>query len=138
LPALALMTPERAGGTKLSTQHPQPEFSMSPPRWTVPSATTEGTEYEVTVDQNGERVCPCPASQYPKTKGKCWHLKAVQSGVIKPRVRVTQRPTPTPTVTPAVLPGEGVWQAMTRARGEIRRRGPVSDEMAATIAQLDV
>jgi len=69
---------------------------MSAPRWTVPSATTEGTEYEITVDQNGERQCSCEASQYPKTRGKCWHLKAVAAGMVKPRVRVSQRPAPAP------------------------------------------
>ncbi len=74
---------------------PQIQHTMSAPRWSVPSATTEGTEYQITVDANGERVCNCEASQYPKTRGKCWHLKAVASGLAgKPRVRVTQAQRP--------------------------------------------
>jgi hypothetical protein len=76
---------------------------MSAPRWSVPSATTEGTKYEITVDANGERQCSCEASQYPKTRGRCWHLKAVNAGLVKPRVRVSQHaaPAPLPKVTRA-------------------------------------
>lgn len=94
--------------------NPQPEFSMSAPRWPVPSATTEGAEYEITVDQNGERVCNCQASQYPKTRGRCWHLKAVNAGLVKPRVRVSQRPAPAPrpTVTRARTSEAGREAAM--------------------------
>jgi hypothetical protein len=82
--------------------NPQPQFTTGTPRWTVPSATTEGERYEITIDANGERVCTCEASQYPKTRGRCWHLKAVAAGLAgKPRVRVSQRPAPLPKVTRA-------------------------------------
>jgi hypothetical protein len=75
----------------------QPHLTMSTPRWSVPSATTEGTTYEITVNEHGERVCSCEASQYPKTRGRCWHLKAVAAGLAgKPRVRVSQRPATAP------------------------------------------
>lgn len=72
--------------------NPQIQHTMSNPRWSVPSATTEGTGYTITVDANGERVCSCKANDYPKTRGKCWHLKAVNAGLVKPRIRVSQRP----------------------------------------------
>jgi hypothetical protein len=84
---------------------------MSAPRWTVPSATAEGTSYEITVDANGERICSCEASQYPKTRGRCWHLKAVNAGMVKPRVRISQRPAPAP------LPP--VRRARTSVEGEL-------------------
>ena len=72
--------------------NPQIHFTTSAPRWSVPSTTTEGTTYEITVDQNGERRCSCPANDYPKTRGRCWHLKAISTGLVKPRIRVSQRP----------------------------------------------
>ncbi len=72
--------------------NPQIQHTMSAPRWSVPSATVEGTDYQITVDDNGERVCSCKANDYPKTRGMCWHLKAVSAGLVKPRVRVSQRP----------------------------------------------
>ena len=70
----------------------QTQTITSAPRWSVPSATTEGIEYSVTVDANGERRCSCPANDYPKTRGRCWHLKAINAGLVKPRIRVSQRP----------------------------------------------
>jgi hypothetical protein len=59
--------------------------------WTVPSTTTPGVTYLVRADSpTGLLRCSCPASQYPKTRGRCWHLKAVHAGMAgKPRVRVT-------------------------------------------------
>ncbi len=72
--------------------NPQIQVITSAPRWSVPSATTEGIEYIITVDANGERRCSCPANDYPRTKGKCWHLKAISAGLVKPRIRATQRP----------------------------------------------
>ena len=72
--------------------NPQIQFTTGAPRWSVPSATVEGTDYTITVDANGERVCSCKANDYPKTCGKCWHLKAVSAGLVKPRVRVSQCP----------------------------------------------
>jgi hypothetical protein len=74
----------------VTTQTPTTAYTMSAPRWTVPSATTEATKYEITVDQNGERVCNCPANDYPKTRGKCWHLKAVNAGLVKARIRASE------------------------------------------------
>jgi hypothetical protein len=63
----------------------------------VPSATREGVKHVVTEDvETGERSCSCEASDHAKTSGKCWHLRAVASGLIRPRVRVSQRPAPAP------------------------------------------
>jgi hypothetical protein len=105
----------------LSTQNPQPQVTTGLPRWTVPSATTEGTDYTVTVNEHGERVCNCEANGYPKTRGKCWHLKAVASGLAgKPRIRVSQSsgvrvqasaPAPLPTVRRARTSAEGLAYA---------------------------
>lgn len=81
------------------TTNPQSQLSMSAPRWTVPSATTGGTKYEITVDANGERQCNCQANDYAKKRGRCWHLKAVNAGLVKPRIRVSQRPRPAPLAT---------------------------------------
>jgi hypothetical protein len=93
----------------MPSQTPQQAYRIGTPRWTVPSATTEDTEYTITVDANGERQCNCEASQYPKTRGRCWHLKAVNAGLVKPRIRVSQRPAPAPlpTFTRARTSAEG-------------------------------
>ena len=76
----------------MPSQTPPQSYTMSPPRWSVPSATTEGTEYAITVNEHGERVCNCQANDYPKTRGRCWHLKAVGAGMVRPVVRISQRP----------------------------------------------
>ena len=68
--------------------------------YTVPSATREGVEHVVTEDvETGARHCACEASDHPKTAGKCWHVKSVNAGLVKPRVRVSQRPAPAPLPT---------------------------------------
>jgi hypothetical protein len=60
-------------------------------RWQVPSATTPGIVYTVSADSPDSPLsCDCEAGDYPKTRGRCWHLKAVHSGLAgKPRVRVS-------------------------------------------------
>jgi hypothetical protein len=73
-------------------------------RYPVPSATRPEIKHVVTEDvETGERRCNCEASDHPKTRGKCWHLRAVNAGLIRPRVRVSQRPAlaPLPKVTRA-------------------------------------
>ncbi|MGD9891653.1 MAG: hypothetical protein AB7R89_28725 [Dehalococcoidia bacterium] len=61
--------------------------------WTVPSATDAGTEYTVSAPSpTGILSCNCKASEFPKTRGRCWHIKSVRAGLAgKPRVRVTPR-----------------------------------------------
>jgi hypothetical protein len=55
-----------------------------------------GVEYEVSADlPTGILRCTCEASKYPKTRGRCWRIKAVASGAI---ARV-QASTPTPATT---------------------------------------
>jgi len=58
--------------------------------WTVPSASEAGVEYTVSAPSpTGLLSCNCKASQYPKTRGRCWHVRAVRAGLCgKPRVRV--------------------------------------------------
>jgi hypothetical protein len=59
--------------------------------WTVLSATTPGIVYTVSAaSPDASLACNCEANDYPKTRGKCWHLKAVHSGMAgKPRCRVS-------------------------------------------------
>jgi hypothetical protein len=62
--------------------------------WEIPSATRQGLKHTVSEDiETGARSCNCEASDHPKTRGRCWHLRAVASGLAgKPVVRITQRP----------------------------------------------
>jgi hypothetical protein len=62
--------------------------------WIVPSATEAGVEYTVSAPSpSGILRCTCKASDYPKTRGRCWHIKSVRAGLAgKPRVRVQARP----------------------------------------------
>lgn len=81
----------------MSAQIPQPKHIIRSITYAVPSATREGVEHVVTEDvESGRRACTCEASDHPKTAGKCWHLRAVNAGMVKPRVRVSQRPAPAP------------------------------------------
>jgi hypothetical protein len=59
--------------------------------WTVPSASEPGTEYAVSAPSpTGLLTCTCKASEFPKTRGRCWHMKSVRAGQAgKPRVRVS-------------------------------------------------
>jgi hypothetical protein len=99
-------------------------------RYPVPSATRPEIKHTVSEDPTtGERTCNCEANDHPKTRGRCWHIKAAASGLIKPVVRCTVRPTPEPTVAPDVLPGETIWSAMVRVTGEVRRRREQRDEI---------
>jgi hypothetical protein len=64
--------------------------------WTVPSASRPGVAHTVTADSpEDEPRCSCEASQHAKTEGKCWHLRAVRSGVIRPRCRASVQPAAT-------------------------------------------
>ena len=80
--------------------------------WEIPSASRPGVKHIVSEDiETGARSCNCEASDHPKTRGRCWHLKAVAAGLAgKPTVRMTQRPS----------------------------RREFSDDTLATVAVLDV
>ena len=91
--------------------NPQTKHIIRSITYTVPSATREGITHTVTEDvESGRRSCTCEASDHPKTAGKCWHLRAITAGMVKPRVRVTQRaaPAPRPTVRRARTSPEGL------------------------------
>jgi hypothetical protein len=62
--------------------------------WTVPSASEPGITYTVSAPSPDDPLsCDCKASEHPKTRGRCWHIKAVHSGMAgKPRVRVSVTP----------------------------------------------
>jgi hypothetical protein len=95
------------------------QHTIQSSRSPVPSATRAATEHTVTEDPiTGERTCNCEANDHPKTRGRCWHLKAVAAGLAgKLRVRVTQSsgfsvqtpaPAPLPTVRRARTSAEGL------------------------------
>jgi hypothetical protein len=62
--------------------------------WTVPSASDARIAYTVSAPSlSGILTCNCKAREFPKTRGRCWHIKSVRAGQAgKPRVRVQQRP----------------------------------------------
>jgi len=83
----------------------QPAYrtSIGPLRWSVPSATTKGTTYEVSArTDSGELVCNRLARR------TCWHIKSVAAGQAgKPRVRVAVG-TPAITPSPFAAPDDSV------------------------------
>jgi hypothetical protein len=80
---------------------PSQEYQIRSIRYRIESASVPGQVYEVTVTEDGWS-CSCKASEFTKTRGKCWHLRAAQAGELpgKPRVRVGVAPSPTPFVRP--------------------------------------
>ena len=78
----------------MTTQTPTAHNTIRRITWTVPSATRPGITHTVTEDiATGARSCNCEASDHPKTRGRCWHLKATAAGLAgKPVVRISQRP----------------------------------------------
>jgi hypothetical protein len=68
--------------------HDQP-YQIRSITYTVESASVPGVTYLVLVTEDGWS-CSCKASEYSKTRGKCWHIKQAQAGELlgKPRVRV--------------------------------------------------
>lgn len=65
--------------------------------YNVPSATQPGTSHTVTVTDSAY-TCDCEASRWPKTRGKCWHIKAVRAGSVtgKPKMRIRWAPAGNP------------------------------------------
>ena len=79
--------------------------------YNVPSASEPGIKYTVTVTDDRYR-CTCKAEEFPKTRGKCWHIKAVKAGAVagKPIIRILPLTAPPPTPAPelvAALFGDG-------------------------------
>jgi len=119
--------------------HASYRTTIGPLRWSVPSATTRGTTYEVSArTDRGELVCNCLARRV------CWHVKSVAAGQAgKPRVRVTARTRPAPvspvvealTITavmvtapspgPAPLAGEGAYSPFAMPDDGLGRKGRV-------------
>ena len=80
-------------GTEMTSCNPQTKTITKSIRYPVPSATRPEIKHTVTEDvETGARHCNCEASGHPKTRGTCWHIKAAASGLIKPVVRISQRP----------------------------------------------
>jgi hypothetical protein len=75
----------------VETTHPAPAYQIHRIAWTVPSATEPGIVYTISADSPEDVLrCSCRAEDYPKTRGRCWHVKAVHAGLAgKPRVRVS-------------------------------------------------
>ena len=68
----------------MATQHTA--YQTRSLTYTVPSATTAGITYTVTVDPStGLMECACKGASYGHD---CWHKKAIRAGVVKPRVRI--------------------------------------------------
>ena len=67
---------------------PAPSYTSGP--WTVPSTTTAGLAYIVSIDpQTALFVCACPDHEYRQRD--CKHIKAIQ-GRLGLRPRVTTLP----------------------------------------------
>jgi len=51
-------------------------------QWTVPSRSSPGKFYKVSVTPNGEWECSCPQWLYRRNAGDCKHIKQVKNSVI--------------------------------------------------------
>ena len=77
----------------MTAQIPQPKSIIRSITYSVLSATRQGVEHVVTEDvESGRRTCTCEASDHPTTWDHCWHLRAVNAGLVRPVIRITQRP----------------------------------------------
>ena len=72
-------------------ESPQASYQLVSVSYTVPSASEAGKTYTVTVTDN-RYSCSCKAEQFPKTRGRCWHIKSVIAGAITSKLRVCIRP----------------------------------------------
>lgn len=61
-----------------------PTIDYSRPPFFVPSESRRNVKYMVATGTDGFLHCDCPARQGRKSRGHCWHVKAVASGAIKP------------------------------------------------------
>lgn len=82
--------------TLSSYSTPTAIVDRSYPPFFVPSATERNKAYMVATGTDGFLHCDCPAKQGRKSRGNCWHVKAVVSGAIKP-AQWKQQPTQTRT-----------------------------------------
>ena len=82
-------------------------ISMS---WQVPSATEAGKVYTVSV-QGNRYPCTCKTEEFNKTRGRCWHVKAVIAGAItsKPRVRIRPLEANVVAAAPAPAGNPSAW-----------------------------
>lgn len=92
---------------------PSPTYAVSAITYTIPSASTQGVEYTVTLDAAGYH-CSCKAAQFRRA---CWHVKAIKAHQYtgKPRARLAVQPaTNVPPVTftpPHDNPAAHLWEA---------------------------
>ena len=95
-------------------ESPQAAYQLISMSWNVPSATEAGKAYTVTVRGN-RYSCTCKAEEFNKTRGRCWHVKAVIAGAVSAKPRVRIRPleanvvaaVPAPSGNPAAF----LWEA---------------------------
>lgn len=90
------------------TAIPVPAYQVKELAYIVRSATDAGVVYTVTLDRLGYH-CTCKARAFPKTRGRCWHVKAVLAGMYlgKPHAKVQLAPAPAP--APAANPSGWLW-----------------------------
>ena len=95
-------------------ESPQAAYQLVSISYNVPSATEAGKIYIVTV--RGDRyTCTCKAEEFNKTRGRCWHVKAVIAGAVNAKPRVRIRPLEASVVAAAPVPGGNpsawLWEA---------------------------
>jgi len=79
---------------------PTPSYTAPPPLWYVHSRTNRARYHAVTLDAaSGLFRCDCPDHQYRHRD--CWHIRAVQAGVIKPATRKPQPVAAAPDANPS-------------------------------------
>jgi hypothetical protein len=78
------------------------------------------------------RLYSCECADHQHRQRDCKHIRRVQAG------QVPAAQSKRPAVTAEQLPGESLWSASVRVRGEIRRRREWSEATSAILAGLDV
>ncbi len=77
---------------------PAIDYSHAP--YFVRSKSTPNLSYMVATTTRGVLACQCPAQMNPKSRGQCWHIKAVAAGIIRPAAWRTPAPSrPLPPMT---------------------------------------
>ena len=89
----------------MTNPNPTTKYSVRSIVYDVPSATECGRKYLVNADpETGRLACECKGAAYGRD---CWHQKAIRSGLVKPRIRIAQRPAPRLTFDLDDLWGDG-------------------------------
>ena len=83
---------------------PAPSYAVTPPLWYVHSCTNRTLYHAVTLDlATGLYRCDCPDHWHRRRD--CWHIRAVQAGIVKP---ATRKPAPV-TAAPAPEGNPSAW-----------------------------